>query len=40
MLQYGSHGELMKDKKGFYAEIARLQELETEMSSGSQEGGR
>ena len=40
MLQYGSHVELMKDKKGFYAEIARLQELETEMSSGSQEGGR
>lgn len=40
MLQYGSHGELMKDKKGFYAEIARLQELETEMSSCSQEGGR
>ncbi len=29
--QYGSHEELMKDKKGFYAEIARLQELETEM---------
>lgn len=40
MLQYGSHEELMKDKKGFYAEIARLQELETELSSVSQEGGR
>lgn len=35
MLQYGSHEELMKDKKGFYAEIARLQELETELCADS-----
>ncbi len=40
MQQYGSHEELMKDKKGFYAEIARLQELETVMATGSEEGRR
>jgi ATP-binding cassette subfamily B protein len=46
MGQYGSHEELMKDKKGFYAEIARLQELETELcaesaeSAACVEGGR
>jgi ATP-binding cassette subfamily B protein len=35
MSQYGSHEELMKDRKGFYAEIARLQELETELCADS-----
>lgn len=29
-LQYGTHEELMADGEGFYAEIARLQELEAE----------
>ncbi|MDX9783467.1 MAG: ABC transporter ATP-binding protein [Spirochaetia bacterium] len=37
MIQYGNHEELMRDKKGFYAEIARLQELETELCADAPE---
>ncbi|MCX7027004.1 MAG: ABC transporter ATP-binding protein [Spirochaetes bacterium] len=37
MIQYGSHAELMEEKNGFYAEIARLQELEAVVSTGSGE---
>lgn len=32
MSQYGTHDELIKAKSGFYAEIARLQELEAEAT--------
>ena len=33
MTQFGSHAELIDDKKGFYAEIAGLQELEAGVSA-------
>lgn len=32
MIQYGDHATLMADREGFYAEIAALQELESEAS--------
>jgi len=38
--QYGSHEELMGDREGFYAEIARLQELEAVASAGPAEGSK
>lgn len=37
-IQYGTHEELMADKDGFYSEIASLQELEAEASSGATGG--
>jgi ATP-binding cassette subfamily B protein len=40
MIQYGTHEELMKDKDGFYAEIAGLQELEAEVSAVPADGGK
>lgn len=40
MIQYGTHEELMKDKDGFYAEIAGLQELEAEVSALPADGGK
>ena len=40
MIQYGSHEELMADAEGFYAEIARLQELEAEVSASPASGGK
>lgn len=39
VIQSGTHGELMADVAGFYSEIARLQELETEVAENSMSGG-
>ncbi|MCE1195727.1 ABC transporter ATP-binding protein/permease [bacterium] len=37
MSQYGGHRELLAEKEGFYAEIARLQELEAEVGADSRQ---
>jgi len=39
MSQYGGHRELLAEREGFYAEIARLQELEAEVTVGAAAGG-
>lgn len=40
MTQLGSHDELIQDTDGFYAEIARLQELEAEVTLGQVPEGK